>query len=75
MSMSGPSMMKRKKKFEECMIIFPERAEFYAEKVDELEKNLRTIKACLRCGRPLKGLDSQERGYGPECAKREDTPS
>ncbi|WP_347176171.1 DUF6011 domain-containing protein [Tissierella sp. Yu-01] len=25
---------------------------------------------CLRCGRPLKNLDSIKRGYGPGCAKK-----
>lgn len=26
---------------------------------------------CLRCGRPLRSKESQIRGYGPECARRE----
>lgn len=71
-SMSGVSMMKRKKKFEKCIVLFPDRAQFYEEKIAELESSLRAIQACLRCGRPLRGEDSQERGYGPECAKREE---
>lgn len=25
---------------------------------------------CLRCGKPLKSIDSQLSGYGPECRKK-----
>lgn len=70
--MSGQAMMKRKVKFQKCIARFPDRADFYATEIANLENELRAIKACLRCGRPLKGDESQERGYGPECAKKEE---
>lgn len=63
-------MLKRKERFERCMELFPDRAEFYADQVKELEAELLRINACQRCGRPLQGEESQKRGYGPECARK-----
>jgi hypothetical protein len=68
--MTGPAMMRRKQRFEKCAVQFPDRADWYREQIVELELGLRAIKACHLCGRPLKGEESQERGYGPECAKK-----
>lgn len=31
---------------------------------------IQTSSSCLRCGRPLKSRQSQEKGYGPTCAKK-----
>lgn len=31
---------------------------------------IQTSTACIRCGRPLKSKESQERGYGPTCWKK-----
>lgn len=68
--LTGPGMMRRKKRFEQCAVTFPDRADWYRQQIKELEEGLREIKACHLCGRPLKGEDSQARGYGPECAKK-----
>lgn len=63
-------MMKRKRRFEKCILTFPDREEFYRTEIARLDEGLRKIKACLLCGRPLKGEESQRNGYGPECLKR-----
>ncbi|MET3508445.1 DUF6011 domain-containing protein [Halalkalibacter oceani] len=31
---------------------------------------IQTTTACIRCGRPLKSIESQQRGYGPTCARK-----
>lgn len=63
-------MMKRKRRFEKCIITFPDRADFYLSEIARLDAELVRIKACLLCGRPLKGEESQRNGYGPECLKK-----
>jgi hypothetical protein len=70
MAGSGPTLLKRKRKFQKFMTTFPERAEFYTAEIEKMEEKLKAMNACQRCGRPLKGTDSMERGYGPECMKR-----
>lgn len=63
-------MMKRKKRFEKCILTFPDREEFYRNEIARLDEGLRRINACLLCGRPLRGQESMANGYGPECLKR-----
>lgn len=63
-------MMKRKKRFEKCVVTFPDRAEFYLDQIQKLEEELIRIHACIVCGRPLKGEESMKRGVGKDCLKR-----
>jgi hypothetical protein len=70
MKQSGPAMMKRKHRYQQAIVKFPERKAFYESQIALLEAELLKIKACLRCGRPLRGEESQNRGYGPECARK-----
>ncbi len=70
--MTGPAMLKRKRRFEKCVVRFPDRADWYLEQIRDLEQNLKLMNACQRCGRELKGEESQARGYGPECARKEE---
>lgn len=70
MAKTGPALLKRKKRFEKCVVTFPERAEFYLTEIAKLDDQLRALHACQRCGRPLKGEESMLRGYGPECARK-----
>lgn len=70
MAKTGPALLKRKKRYEKCVVTFPDRAEFYLAEIAKMDDELRALHACQRCGRPLKGEDSMLRGYGPECAKK-----
>lgn len=70
MSKTGPALLKRKKRYEKCVLTFPDRAEFYLAEIEKMNEELRLLHACQRCGRPLKGEDSMLRGYGPECIRK-----
>lgn len=70
---SGPSLLRKRRTYEKCVTRFPERAEFYLAQIEELNVKLRAMNACHRCGRPLKGEESMQRGYGPECMRKIDT--
>lgn len=65
-------MLKLKRRYQQAKVVFPDRADSYEEKIARLEDELRAIHACQRCGRPLKGEESLARGYGPECARKEE---
>lgn len=67
---SGPALLKKKLNYQKCVKAFPERAEFYLEQIEQLEEQLTALHACRNCGRPLKGEESMQRGYGPECMKK-----
>lgn len=67
---SGPALLKRKKRFEKCIVTFPDRADYYRAEIVKIEEGLKALRACSLCGRPLKGEESQARGYGPECMKK-----
>lgn len=70
MAKTGPALLKRKKRYEKCVVTFPDRAEFYLAEIAKMDDELRALHACQRCGRPLKGEDSMLRGYGPECTRK-----
>lgn len=70
MAKTGPALLKRKKRYEKCVLTFPDRAEFYLAEIAKMDEELRALHACQRCGRPLKGEQSMLRGYGPECTRK-----
>lgn len=66
----GTALVKTRERLKKNMVLFPERAEFYAEKLRETEEQIIVMKVCRRCGRPLKDEHAMAIGYGKECLSK-----
>lgn len=63
----GTGLVKSKARYLKLINTFPERADFYRERIAKVEEEIVFLKVCRRCGRPLKDVHAQEIGYGKEC--------
>jgi len=63
----GTALVKTRDRLKKNMLLFPERAAFYEEKLRETEQQIIVMKVCRRCGRPLKDEHAMTIGYGKEC--------
>ena len=68
----GTALVKSKKRYQKLISVFPEREEFYLEQIAELDQEIKRMKVCRRCGRPLKDDHAIELGYGKECWNKTD---
>lgn len=68
----GTALVKSKKRYVKLISVFPERKEFYLEKIEEVDAEIKTMGVCRRCGRPLKDEEALELGYGKECWSKTD---
>lgn len=61
------ALVKAKNRFEKLIVAFPEQADEYRSKIEELTEQIIASGACRRCGRPLKTEEARAIGYGKEC--------
>ena len=69
----GTALVKGKKRYRKLIGVFPEREEFYMQKIEEIDAEIKAMGVCRRCGRPLKDEDAIAAGYGKECLAKTDT--
>lgn len=63
----GTGLVKSKARFLKLIEAYPERADFYREKLVGIESEIVRLQVCRRCGRPLKTEEARAKGYGKEC--------
>jgi len=68
----GTALVKTRERLKKNMVLFPDRAEFYAQKLAEVEEQIVVLKVCRRCGRPLTTEAAMAAGYGKECQSKAD---
>ena len=68
----GTALVKSRERYKKLIAHFPERKEFYLEKIAEVEDDIVAAGVCRRCGRPLTDEHAKERGYGNECMKKKE---
>lgn len=66
----GTALVKTRERLKKNITLFPERADFYRQKLAEVEEQIVIMKVCRRCGRPLKDAHAMEVGYGKECLSK-----
>lgn len=71
----GTALVKSRERYKKLISVFPDRVEFYNEKLAEIEQELHALQVCRRCGRPLKDRAARERGYGDECLAKTEAES
>ena len=69
----GTALVKGKKRYKKLIGVFPEREEFYLQKIQEIDAQIKEMGVCRRCGRPLSDQDAIDAGYGKECLAKTDT--
>lgn len=60
-------MVKARDRYVKAMKAFPDQAEMYKQRIDELNEQIIQSGVCRRCGRPLKDGDARDIGYGKDC--------
>lgn len=75
MAVKGTALVKARERYKRLIKTFPDRAEFYQQKITETEDSIRTLGVCRRCGRPLSDEVARARGYGNECLRRAEEES
>ena len=68
----GTALVKSRDRYKKLIEHFPEREEFYLEKISEVEADIVRMGVCRRCGRPLSDEAAKERGYGNECMRKKE---
>lgn len=68
----GTGLVKSRDRFTKLIDVFPDRADFYREKIEALNQEIVLLKVCRRCGRPLKDEHAQALGYGKECQAKQE---
>ena len=63
----GTALVKARERYKKLIKVFPERTEFYREKIAEVEQQIMVTQVCRRCGRTLKDEHARKIGYGKEC--------
>lgn len=66
----GVGLVKSRDRFHKMILAFPEREEFYLEKILECEQKIVELGVCKRCGRALKSDEARAIGYGKECLSK-----
>lgn len=69
---SGTGLIKKRERYRKLIPRFPDRTDFYMQKILELEQKISVSKVCRRCGRPLRDEKAMKLGYGKECAAKEE---
>lgn len=70
MTVKGTALVKARERYKRLINTFPDRAEFYRQKISEVDEDIRKMQVCRRCGRPLKDEHAKAVGYGKECQAR-----
>lgn len=68
----GTALVKSRERYKKLITAFPEREEFYLQKIEEVEADIVAAGVCRRCGRPLSDEHARERGYGNECMRKKE---
>lgn len=66
----GTGLIKSRDRYIKLMDVFPERKDFYLERLAVVNEEIIRMKVCKRCGRPLKDPHTIAAGYGRECQTR-----
>lgn len=66
----GTGLVKSRDRYHKMIEAFPERTEFYLERIAECEDKIAEMGVCKRCGRPLKDEHARKIGYGKECQSK-----